>query len=133
MTECFADAFVFFAAVNARDRHHARAVAELSATRGPLVTTAWVVTELADGLSDARTRRTFVTLHARLLADPRFVLVPATQALFERGLELYGRRMDKDWSLTDCVSFVVMRERGITDALTADHHFEQAGFRALLS
>jgi len=48
------------------------------------------------------------------------------------GLELYARRPDKSWSLTDCISFVVMTDRGLTEALTGDHHFEQAGFRALL-
>ena len=50
----------------------------------------------------------------------------------DAGLALYANRTDKDWSLTDCISFVVMNERGITDALTGDHHFEQAGFAALL-
>jgi len=50
----------------------------------------------------------------------------------DRGLALYISRPDKDWSLTDCISFVVMKERGLTGALTADHHFEQAGFVALL-
>jgi hypothetical protein len=48
-----------------------------------------------------------------------------------RGIQLYNSRLDKDWSLTDCISFVVMRERGITEALTGDHHFEQAGFTTL--
>jgi predicted nucleic acid-binding protein len=52
--------------------------------------------------------------------------------LFDQGFELYARRLDKDWSLTDCISFVVMREHGLTHALTGDHHFEQAGFRILL-
>jgi predicted nucleic acid-binding protein len=52
--------------------------------------------------------------------------------LFERGLSLYSRRPDKDWSLTDCISFVVMEEHGLRDVLTADHHFQQAGFTILL-
>jgi predicted nucleic acid-binding protein len=52
--------------------------------------------------------------------------------LFDAGLELYSRRPDKEWSLTDCISFVVMEEHGLTEALTTDHHFEQAGFTALL-
>ena len=52
--------------------------------------------------------------------------------LFASGSDLYAQRLDKDWSLTDCISFVVMRERGIAEALTADHHFEQAGFTILL-
>ncbi len=52
--------------------------------------------------------------------------------LLDRGFELFSRRADKEWSLTDCTSFVVMREEGLTDALTTDHHFEQAGFSVLL-
>jgi len=52
--------------------------------------------------------------------------------LYQRGINLYAQRPDKEWSLTDCISFVVMSDRGITEALTGDHHFEQAGFRALL-
>lgn len=52
--------------------------------------------------------------------------------LWRRGLGLYAARPDKAWSLTDCISFVVMTDRGLTEALTGDHHFEQAGFRALL-
>jgi predicted nucleic acid-binding protein len=57
---------------------------------------------------------------------------PASRALFDAGWKLYCERPDKDWSLTDCISFVVMHDRGIVDALTGDHHFEQAGFCALL-
>ena len=56
---------------------------------------------------------------------------PAHEPWFARGKELYGDRPDKSWSLTDCISFVVMTERGISDALTGDHHFVQARFRAL--
>jgi predicted nucleic acid-binding protein len=51
---------------------------------------------------------------------------------FARGLKLYGERRDKSWSLTDCISFEVMKDRAISDALTGDQHFMQAGFRALL-
>jgi predicted nucleic acid-binding protein len=53
--------------------------------------------------------------------------------LFAAGVELYGTRPDKEWSLTDCISFVVMKREGLTDALTGDRHFEQAGFKVLLS
>jgi len=52
--------------------------------------------------------------------------------LYERGLRLYEERPDKEWSLTDCISFVVMQRKRIKEALTGDHHFEQAGFVALL-
>ncbi len=59
-------------------------------------------------------------------------IVPASADLFDRGFHYFTERPDKEWSLTDCISFVVMNERGITEGLTADHHFEQAGFVALL-
>ena len=59
-------------------------------------------------------------------------IVPASQDLFEAGLRLHGDRKDKAWSLTDCISFVVMEREGIRRALAFDHHFEQAGFEALL-
>ena len=59
-------------------------------------------------------------------------IIPADATLYQAGVDLYGQRSDKDWSLTDCISFVVMRQRGIVEALTGDHHFEQAGLIALL-
>jgi hypothetical protein len=60
------------------------------------------------------------------------MIVPPTQSLSDQGVELYSERPDKGWSLTDCISFIVMRHHGVTQALTGDHHFEQAGFIALL-
>jgi hypothetical protein len=51
----------------------------------------------------------------------------------QRGLDLFAGRSDKNWSLTDCISFVVMQDEGLTEALTGDSHFEQAGFKALLA
>nr|MBA2333413.1 nucleic acid-binding protein [Blastocatellia bacterium] len=62
----------------------------------------------------------------------RVTIVPLDSNLFDRGLRLMASRPDKNWSLTDCISFVVMKERSLSDALTADRHFEQAGFRALM-
>jgi predicted nucleic acid-binding protein len=59
-------------------------------------------------------------------------LVPASPPLFEAGLQLHAGRTDKEWSLTDCISFVVMQRRGISRALTPDRHFEQASFEALM-
>jgi uncharacterized protein len=68
-----------------------------------------------------------------LSAHRNATIVPPTQTLFEQGIAYYAARADKDWSLTDCISFIVMAEQQITEALTGDHHFEQAGFRALLT
>jgi uncharacterized protein len=66
------------------------------------------------------------------MAIPRNEVIPATRELFDAGCSLYARRMDKSWSLTDGISFVVMRREGLTEARSADHHFKQAGFQTLL-
>ena len=131
MSAVFADTFYYLAFLNVRDVWHARAK-ELSRTLSrPIVTTAWVLTEFADGLSTPRHRRAFLDLVASLRRAPGCRVVPATESLFDAGVEFYGQRLDKDWSLTDCISFVVMRQHGIAEALTGDHHFEQAGFTIL--
>jgi predicted nucleic acid-binding protein len=64
--------------------------------------------------------------------DDQVKIVPASHELFRHGLTLYFQRPDKKWFLTDCISFAVMAENGLKDALTGDRHFEQAGFTALL-
>ena len=64
-------------------------------------------------------------------ADPLFDVVGYAPAVYQAGFDLFANRPDKAWSLIDCISFAVMTDRGLTDALTADHHFEQAGFRAV--
>ncbi len=90
-----------------------------------------MLTEVGDALSLPENRPVFLQLLATLQdsADAR-VLGP-TPELFQRGVELFRQRVDKEWSLTDCVSFVAMNDERVTDALTGDRHFEQAGFRAL--
>ena len=77
-------------------------------------------------------RELFIQFYDALRADPDARILDADKQLFEAGLVLYRSRRDKEWSLTDCVSFVVMEQEGLTDALTGDHHFVQAGFHALL-
>ncbi len=132
MKGLFADTFYFFAILNPRDAAHPEALAFASEHDEPIVTTAWVLTELADGLAGTANRRAFSRLVARLQAVPENEIVPPSQELMTRGIQLYDARPDKNWSLTDCISFVVMQDRGITHALTGDHHFEQAGFSILL-
>lgn len=100
---------------------------------GRIVTTEWVLAELGNYLAEGSARKLLAPFIHELRADRRFQILPANHALFNAGLELYESRPDKNWSITDCISFVVMRRRKITEALTSDHHFEQAGFRALLS
>lgn len=132
MTPCFGDTFLFLALFVEGDEAHNRAVHAISNLRCDVYTTTWVLTEIADGIAARETRGTFAPFLQFLQSHPKIVIVPTTDDLFDRGVDLYRNRPDKDWSLTDCISFVVMQERGITEALTGDRHFEQAGFVALL-
>jgi predicted nucleic acid-binding protein len=132
MTPVFADTYFYLALINTKDQGHSRAVALAKGQQGGVITTAWVLTELADGLCDVAHRPAFLKLLRGLRADANTTIVASSQELFDKGLALYENRPDKDWSLTDCISFVVMQDHGLTDSLTADHHFEQAGFTALL-
>jgi uncharacterized protein len=131
MTRVFADTFYFLALLNKHDEAHAKALA-YSSLIDKLVTTEWVLTELADGLASSRRRRMFVQTREELLADVDAKIVPFEKQIYADGIRLFHEREDKDWSLTDCISFVVMQAESITGALTGDHHFEQAGFVALL-
>lgn len=135
MTEAFLDASYAIALAAPADQHHQRAVelANRIEVRGVhLITTRGVVLEIGNALSRLRHRSAAVALLAAIESDPNIDVVPLSEPLFKQGFELYRSRQDKEWGLTDCISFVVMRERGLLDALTADDHFRQAGFRALL-
>ena len=111
---------------------HQRAAAFSRNNRQLRITTDSVITELADGLSKVHDRKRFMDLYRHIQLSPAIRVVPASRALLEEAIALYAARPDKDWPLTDCVSFVVMRDEGIAQALTGDQHFEQAGFTALL-
>ena len=132
MKTVFADSFCFFALANPHDPAHSRAVAFVTTFTGRIVTTGWVLTELADGWASPTQRTFLVPLLSKLRANPNARIEPCTDQLLQAGIGLYHARPDKHWSLTDCISFVVMQRDGITDALTGDKHFEQAGFAALL-
>jgi predicted nucleic acid-binding protein len=131
MNAAFADTSFFVAFLNARDEHHPAASDRMQRT-SRMVTTVWVLAELGNYLSKAANRRLFVPFVRALNADRRLDVRPATNEVFDAALVLYDERPDKEWSLTDCTSFVTMRQLGLIDALTADYHFEQSGFRRLL-
>lgn len=133
MKVVFGDSLYFLALVNARDVHHKSAVRFAREWRGVIVTTRWILAEVCDGLSSTANRHLATSLARQAATSRRFRLVLSSDGLFERGFALYSQRSDKDWSLTDCISFVVMADEGLTDALTADHHFGQAGYKALLA
>lgn len=101
--------------------------------RGTMVTTEYVVVELGNCLCNASDRPVFLRMAAMIQQDEKTQLIPATSRLLQAGLTMFGNRLDKGWSLTDCISFSVTESYGISDVLTCDHHFEQAGFRVMLS
>ncbi|MFO0907229.1 MAG: hypothetical protein U0794_02510 [Isosphaeraceae bacterium] len=128
----FATASYYLALVNPRDPLHVRAVSLSEVLAEPVVTSAWVLQQLADALASPPARAGFLHLLDTLAADPHTTIVEPDPNLWRRGLVLYRARPDRRWSLTDCLTFEIMRERGITRALTGDPCFEQAGFMALL-
>ena len=132
MATVFADTFYWIALLNRGDSYHSRATSLKLDSSTRIVTTMWVLTETADALSPRKLRGPVAGFIRSLLSDPSVAVLPFDQQLFDRGLERFDRRHDKDWSLTDCISFVTMEEQNISESLTGDQHFEQAGFVALL-
>lgn len=135
MAAYFADTSFWVALSRKRDQYHSRAVAwHEAATRSGcgIVTTEAVLWEWLNALADTTTRATAVEGYRRVHADKRVEVVPFDPELNIAAVELYRSRCDKDWSLTDCLSIVVMERRLLAEALTTDHHFEQAGMKALM-
>lgn len=131
----FLDTAFVVSRVNTRDQWHAAAVQweqRLATERRQLLTTEYVLIEIADTLAAVKFRQQATQIIEALQQSPLVTIVPVSSWLFEEGLARYRQRADKDWGLTDCLSFVVMEEQALTEALTLDHHFQQAGFRALL-
>lgn len=132
MSEVFADSFYYIAMLNPCDRYHALAMEVSSRLVRPVVTTAWVLVEVADALSDPSIRRMAHRFLQTVMTHPKTTVVGGGEPWASRELALYGSRSDKSWSLTDCISFEVMTDRGIREALTGDHHCAQAGFQVML-
>ncbi|MBM4461494.1 MAG: type II toxin-antitoxin system VapC family toxin [Chloroflexi bacterium] len=132
----FVDTAAWIALLNADDALHeqARQVRGMLARRKTrLVTTEFVLIEVADALS-APALRSHVAAYVDSLRRLAILqIVPVSQELLLEGWTLYKQRPDKDWSLTDCISFVVMRLEHIRQAFTSDHNFEQAGLVKLMT
>ena len=135
MGQIFVDTAAWIALLNKDDTLHARAqqiMKRLRRQRTRLVTTEFVLLEVADALS-APAHRTRTVEFINGLRQLRILLIiPASQNLWAEGWKLYSERRDKNWSLTDCSSFVVMKQLGLTQSFTSDHNFEQARFVKLL-
>lgn len=133
--EVFLDSAYVIALAYSTDAHHRQAAefaGVVSLRKTILVTTRAIILEIGNALAKAQVRAAAIKLIGEFQSSQFVRVVPLTEELAGRGWTLFCQRHDKDWSLTDCISFVVMQERRIRQALTSDGHFEQAGFTALL-
>ena len=135
MPTVLVDTAAWIALVNTRDELHIRAeqtMAELRRRKVTLMTTDFVLLEVANALCASAWREKAVKLIDGLRALPDLRVVHAEASLLAEGWQLYRSRPDKEWSLTDCTSIVVAQRAHLEQVFTSDHHFEQAGFVKLL-
>jgi uncharacterized protein len=135
MRRIFADAGYWIALLNPKDGLHTKAL-EVSATfgRSRILTSEVVLTEVLNAFAGKgeSLRNAACALVDQIRSNPNAEIVPMTSSAFREAMERYRTRADKTWGLTDCMSFLIMEQKGITDALSADRDFQQAGFNALL-
>src|SRR5712671_5259907 len=135
MLTVLVDTAAWIALVNTRDELHNRAeqtMAELRRGTVALLTTEFVLLEVANALCTSAWRAKAVKLIDGFRSLPDLRIIPADTILLAEGWELYRSRPDKEWSLTDCTSIVVLQKEHIEQVFTSDHHFKQAGFVTLL-
>ena len=135
MKTLFLDTAYVIALLNSRDPHHdaaAEMARRIQASEFRLLTTTAILIELGDGFTRKGRWQVLEPTLDELLTDESVEVIEVDRVLTREAIALRKQRQDKQWGLTDCVSFVVMQKRRLNEALTADHHFEQAGFRALL-
>ncbi len=131
----FADTSFWIALSHKPDQHHRRASAwskRLIEEGACILATEAVLWEWMNALAAGGTRRTTVEGYRRCHQDPKIEVVPFAPDTIAAAVRFYEARGDKDWSLTDCLSFLVMEQRRIPRALTTDRHFQQAGFEAVM-
>jgi uncharacterized protein len=135
MKSVFVDSFYWIARLDPMDQWHSRAKeADATLAGCRLYTTYEILTELLAFYAGrgAYLRKAAAATVSRILANPNITVVPQTRELFEAAFGRYKDRLDKEWSLTDCISMLVMERNEIVEVLTHDKHFSQAGFKALL-
>ena len=131
----FVDTSAFIGLIANSDRFHDAAVeimTELTRNESRLITSESVLFELANGFSRTRFRDSAVEFIRQIASNSDVKVIWSSRELFDMAVDLYKDRPDKEWSLTDCASFVVMKDHQIDLAFTSDKHFEQAGFKKLL-
>ena len=135
MSAIFVDTVAWIALANTRDSLHkvARATFDrLWEANTSFITSEFVLIELGNALSSPEFRLRTASFIESLKLSSAIEVVPSSPDLFDRGLKLFGDRPDKEWGLVDCISFVIMTERRVTEAFTMDRHFEQAGFKRMI-
>jgi predicted nucleic acid-binding protein len=135
MNTAFADSVYWIAVVKPNDQWaDAAKKARDSLGNARLITTDEVLTEFlaAMGSSGEKLREQAAKMVHAIIANANVKVIPQSRDSFLRGLDLYERRTDKSYSLTDCISMNAMRAEALTDILTNDHHFEQEGFAVLM-
>ena len=129
----FVDTGYLLALTNKRDKYHELAQAAFELVPPPYLTTEAVLVEVGNAFSRTKWRAMGIKALDTVRHSGHFEIVPVDSSLLDRAIDLYGSRMDKEWGLTDCISFVVMREHGLTYALATDRHLKQAGFVNVLA
>ena len=132
MIKRFLDTSFLLALGFLNDENHDNAIHLYRSLPRDYLTTEYVLTEFLDATSGTKSRQLGLAAVDAIRSDRQIVVVPASTDLLEDGISLYRERGDKEWGVTDCISFIVMQRHSLSDAFTADRHFEQAGFRALL-
>jgi uncharacterized protein len=131
----FTDTSGWLAILNSGDVYHGKAVKiyqELLENGCRFVLHEAILLELGNSLSSVKARKLAIKLKENIETSERIEVVSISSELYQAGWKLYAERLDKDWGIVDCISFIVMERFGIAEVLTADKHFEQAGFIKLL-
>lgn len=135
--QIFMDTAFLLAVVDNSDKYHEiakKCYQQLIKGKWSIVTTEAILIEFGNGLSTIKWRQVAHKWITRIRKSHTiFTVASATTEILDKAIELYGSRLDKEWGLTDCISFVVMQEYALTKALTVDHHFEQAGYEITLT
>lgn len=135
MKQIFVDTSALIALGNKRDTFHFSAlkiVDELKKSQVNFVTTSAVLLEFGNAFSPLSLKSTAISLIKAIKMSQKWTYITIDDLIFDQAFNLYQQRQDKEWGMIDCTSIIVAKEMKITEILTTDHHFEQAGFTILL-
>lgn len=133
-SKLFVDTSYVLALFNSGDEYHTKALTLKHLTNVPITifTTEAILLEVGNSFSGTAYRRKCVEFIRGFYNTKNIVIEPVTTDIIKEALSFFEKRLDKEWGLVDCISFLAMKKHGVKSALTADDHFIQAGFRALL-